>query len=138
MAWGGIKITSADRWFSKAVRLSNDWTCERCGMKGGPTRDDKMLQNCHIIGRRNNATRFSAWNTVCLCINCHRHTGENVREFKAWVAKKYGQSRIDKIDFLARGILKPSKENLKMISDHYRNEFNRMTETGDRTLKSWN
>jgi len=138
MGWGKVKFSTADQWFSKAVRLSNDYVCERCGMVGGPSKDEKQLQNCHIIGRRNNATRFSTWNTLCMCVNCHRYTGENVNEFKAWIVETFGQGRIDKIDFLARGILKPTKMNLKMVSDHYRKEFNRMTKSGDRNLKSWN
>ncbi len=138
MAWGGIKISAADRWFSKAVRLSHNYTCERCGRVGGPTKDDYRMQNCHIIGRRNNAVRFSTANTLCMCILCHDDTGDNVREFKAWIAEKYGQQRIDRIDFLARGILKPTKFNLKQVSDHYRKEFKRMESTGDRDLESWN
>ncbi len=138
MGWGKVKFSTADNWMSKAVRLSKNYTCERCGLHGGPTADEKQLQNCHIIGRRNNATRFSVANTMCLCVNCHRHTGENVNEHKRWIAEKYGQARLDKIDHLARGILKPTKENLKLISDHYRLEYNRMAKTGDRDLRSWN
>ena len=123
---------------SKAVRLSQNYTCERCGLKGGPSKDESQLQNCHIITRAFNSTRYSTANTLCMCVNCHRYTGDNVREHKVWVAEKYGQGRIDRIDFLARGILKPTKFNLKLISDHYRLEHHRMGKTGDRDLQSWN
>ena len=138
MAWGGIKTTTADMWFSKAVRLSQNYTCERCGMVGGPSKDERQLQNCHIITRRNNATRFSVHNTLCLCVACHRYTGDNVNEHKRWIGEKFGQARIDKIDLLARGILKPTKFNLKQIAKHYREEHKRMEKTGDRDLRSWN
>lgn len=138
MAWGAIKRTTADDWFSKCIRLAQDYRCERCTTQGGPTAADVQMQCCHIIGRRNQATRYSVWNALCMCVNCHRETGENVRDFKVWVANKFGQGRIDRIEINARGILKPTKQNLKMISDHYRLEFHRMTKTGARDLQTWN
>jgi hypothetical protein len=138
MAWGKIKINTADQWFSKAVRLSHDYTCERCGRVGGPTADDYQMQNCHIIGRRNNSTRFAVCNTICMCVLCHRETGDNIDTHNQWIIDTYGQARMDRIHLTARGILRPTKANLKVISDHYRNEHHRMQANGDRDLETWN
>lgn len=138
MGWGGIRVTTADKWFSKAVRLSKDYTCERCHRVGGPTKDDYQMQNCHIIGRRNNATRYSTWNVLCMCVTCHQKTSENPNDFKEWLVKYLGQEHLDRNELTARGILKPTKPNLKMISDHYRKQYNHMVKTGERELESWN
>lgn len=139
MASGAIKRTAADDWFSKCIRLAQDYRCERCGRQGGPTIDDFQMHLCHIKGREVKVTRFAASNALCMCPDCHRATDEmGKRAFKQWVAQKYGQARIDRIEITARGILKPTKQNLKMISDHYRAEFRRMTKTGARDLQTWN
>ena len=137
MAWGGIKTTSADRHFSKCIRLAQEWRCELCGKQCGPTIDDYRLECAHIRSRARHSTRFLTANALALCTTCHRNTGDNVREHEEWVVDNFGQARIDLIDFKARGILKPTKQNLKMVSDHYRLEFNRMTKTGSRDLVSW-
>ena len=73
-----------------------------------------------------------------MCPMCHKTTGENIALHEQWVIDTFGQARMDKIHFTARGILKPTKDNLKMISDHYRLEYHRMVKTGDRNLESWN
>ena len=131
MAWGGIKVTEADRWFSKAVRLSKNNTCEMCGIQGD-------MQCCHIFGRRDKAVRYSTLNVICGCVNCHRKTGENPVDFHEWIKVKFGQKRIDMLHLKRRGYLKATPEVRRMISKHYRDEYNRMMETGDRKLASWN
>jgi len=138
MSWHKVTIKTPDMWFSKALRLSKDYTCERCGLVGGPTAEHNQTQNCHILGRRNQATRYSVTNCLCMCAVCHRKTGENIKDHEKWVIEKYGQARMDRIHLTARGVLKPTKINLKLISDHYRLEFHRMTKTGARDLQSWN
>lgn len=126
---GGIKRTQADVWFSKAVRLANDNTCVRCRRPS--------TELAHIKGRRNHSTRYAVVNGLCFCHSCHRWSEENSIDFIDWLNAVY-PGRKDLIQFKARGILKNTEYNRKLISKHYRVEYRRMDETGARNLESWN
>ena len=126
----GVKRSTADQWFSKAIRLRDNDTCQCCGLAGG--------DSAHIVGRRVKATRWSAINALCLCRSCHNTLGEHPLDFAALITRLYGPEREDVLTFKRRGILKDNAETQKKISDHYRLEYNRMRDTGDRDLESYN
>lgn len=64
MGWYKIKIDSADREFSRFVRL-RDGKCVRCGKTVN-------LQTSHYWGRGKESTRFEPDNADALCSGCHR------------------------------------------------------------------
>ena len=126
----GVKRSTADIWFSKAVRLRDDSTCQSC---------KKLGSDCaHIVGRRNNSTRYCAENCLCLCRACHNMYGENPLDFMALISSLYGHDRADYLMVKKRGILKNNDETKKQVSDHYRLEYHRMNKSGDRDLRSFN
>lgn len=57
--------------------------------------------------------------------------------FVEWLDAKNPQTR-ELLMVKQRGILKNNAINRKLISDHYRKEYRRMTATGETTFESWN
>ena len=126
----GVKKSRADHWFSRAVRLRDEHLCQNCG---------KLGTDCaHIYGRRTKVTRWCALNALCLCRACHNWFGENPLEFGALIRRLYGDEREDVLMFKKRGILKDNDDTKKRVSDHYRLEYHRMNNSGDRDLASFN
>ncbi len=80
-----IRIDQADKFFSRYVRESQGWKCQRCSRQYD--RDEaNALQASHYFGRANEATRFAPENVDALCMGCHQLYGstnrEDYREFK--------------------------------------------------------
>jgi hypothetical protein len=126
----GVKRSTADQWFSKAVRLRDNHHCQECG---------KLGTDCaHIYGRRSKVVRWCSLNAVTLCRTCHNGYGENPLAFAALIRRLYGPEREDILMVKKRGILKDTAETQKLVSDHYRLEWHRMNNSGDRDLASFN
>lgn len=125
----GIKTTAADKWFSKALRQAFP-ICEMCGWR-------ESTQLCHIKGRRTNATRYAVDNALAGCFKCHQWMGENPLDFGTWLDSTH-PGRRDRIDLKARGILKNTAENRKLVAAHYRSEYHLLMEDPGHTLESWN
>lgn len=127
----GVKITSADEWFSKCVRIRSNWTCEDCGGQYGPS--STGLQCSHFHGRANYAVRFDPLNAFAHCTSCHyRHEG-NPHEFTLWVATKVGPGAYEvllekknMIEIGREARRDTAKKGPKLIAKHYREEFRRM------------
>ena len=138
MSWGGIKRTSADVWFSKAIRLAADNTCERCG---------KPADDCsHYFGRRNASSRYlagAARNGFALCRGCHNRLGEHPHEHYIFVRSVIGEGGYDLLVEKAREIQKITKEHRREIAAHYRAECERIQDmrnqgiTGYIEVVSW-
>ena len=138
MSWGGIKRTSADVWFSKAIRLAADNTCERCG---------KPADDCsHYFGRRNASSRYlagAARNGFSLCRGCHNRLGEHPHEHYIFVRSVIGEGGYDLLVEKAREIQKITKEHRREIAAHYRAECERIQDlrnqgvTGYIEVVSW-
>ncbi len=126
----GVKKSTADTWFSKAVRLRDEHLCQACGKLG--------TDAAHIFGRRAKSVRWCSLNALCLCRTCHNDFGENPMEFSALIRRLYGEAREDVLMVKKRGILKDNDETKKLVSDHYRLEYHRMNNSGARDLESFN
>ena len=125
---GGIKRWAADDWFSKCVRLAADHQCEHCR---------REATDCaHIYGRRHAALRWDKDNALALCRSCHRYFEENPIDMAQFLDTKY-PGRKERLLVKRRGKLKNTPETRKAISDHYREEYRRMEETGERTFRNW-
>lgn len=127
----GIKRTSADKWFSDAVRLRANNQCEHCGISG-------RTECAHIYGRRQKVVRWCADNAIALCHSCHRTFTENPLDFDKWVKAHIGEGMVDILNEKRRGILKDNKATRDAVAAHYRDEYRRMESTGCRKLVSFN
>ena len=81
-----IKIRKADSEYSKWLRKSRNWTCERCRRReiGG-------MQCSHFWGRKAESVRFDSENTDVLCFSCHNYFSMNPAEYVIWKTKKLGE-----------------------------------------------
>lgn len=81
--------TNEFKLWSRAVKLFYDFTCQRCGERGG------KLNSHHILSYSEYPShRFNVHNGMCLCIDCHK-------EFHS----KYGVNGFtldDNIDFILK------------------------------------
>tara|TARA_R110000803_G_scaffold13278_2_gene37568 strand:+ start:1262 stop:1663 length:402 start_codon:yes stop_codon:yes gene_type:complete len=132
----GIKRDSSDKWFSDAVRHRANYCCEHChkGFEG-------LVQGfecCHIYGRANKSTRWSADNAVALCGGCHRHFTEHPLAFYDFLLEHLGQGHLDLLREKKNSILKTNRTLRLEIAKHYRSEFRRMGEERATDLVSWN
>ena len=126
-----IKRTAADEFFSNAIRLAKDYTCEHCG------KSDGRMECAHIVGRREKTLRWCTDNALCLCHYCHRRFTENPIDFTRWLESHIGAGMLELLTEKRRGILKDTKEVRAEVAKHYREEVKRMAD-GSRDLKSWN
>ena len=131
----GIKRDEADRWFSKCIRLRHDWHCEHCGRQYDES--STGLHCAHIYGRANKSTRWDAGNCVSLDYGCHQRFTANPLDFHNWLHSYLGEGHMELLRERRNQILKTNKALRAEIAAHYRQEFRRMTETGDRNLVSY-
>ena len=71
-----MKISQADKWFSKLIREGAFWICQRCGIiseEGRATGGDRAMQCSHFISRQYKSVRLDSNNALCLCASCHAH-----------------------------------------------------------------
>ena len=136
---GGIKVTEADRLFSKCVRERAGWRCEKCGKKPHP----QGLDCSHHHRRGQWAVRFDPLNAEALCYGCHSHYG-GTKDRMNEVLSDYEQE-----------LLRERKEDIPLakayrgtkgkgeLSRHFREELARMQklrelgETGRIEFDSW-
>lgn len=80
----------ADKLWSLAVRLRDNWTCRRCNKKY----KEKALgyHPHHIFTRSKFSTRFDLDNGLGLCSTCHDFAGEHPHDFKDWLISQPGWS----------------------------------------------
>lgn len=120
----GIKRTTADIAFSKAVRESFDWECQVCHSYG--KHNPAMMDCSHIISRANRRTRFTVDNAICLCRSCHEKMGRNTLEHAALAQDVLGEDRYWALKRKANTVKKIPKTVEKQIAKHYRNELKRI------------
>ena len=118
-----IKITTADAWFSKYIRLRDAYhngyvSCVTCGK----AKHWKEMHCGHFVTREKLATRFHEKNSHAQCESCNCFkSGEQAKPALA-IDRMYGvgtaQMLIDLGD--VRGQKKHTKEDLKYLSDKYR------------------
>ena len=120
-----IKISAADKWFSRCVRARNEWKCERCGKWYGPS--SSALHNSHYHGRSNKSVRWDKDNGFACCFGCHRWLGSNPAEHTDFVRGKLGDTRFELLKerkssiVLGKQLVKDEKHGL--IAHHYRQQF---------------
>jgi len=120
-----IKVTQADKWFSRCIREAANWTCEVCNTQY--PEGAQGLQCSHYFGRRNYSVRFCNAPPNCFahCYYCHMLMGANPYDFNHWVTETIGEGAleilIDKRNDIDAGKL--IKKNLKDVANHYKLEY---------------
>ncbi|MEW5248899.1 hypothetical protein [Microbulbifer discodermiae] len=127
----GVKITSADKWFSRCVRERAGWRCEGC--QSEYPENSAGLQCSHFHGRGSYAVRFDPDNAFAHCTRCHYFFEGNPHEFTRWVRERLGEGAydillekkqvVDNARFARRDVKQRHKSE---ISRHYREEYRRM------------
>jgi hypothetical protein len=125
----GIKITSADKYFSLAVRETAHYTCENCGKQG-------RTECAHLVGRREAATRWDTYNALSLCHFCHRRFTECPKDFTDWVELNW-PGRWDILNEKRRVIVKNNEATRKEVAAHYRKELQKLKDDPTYVIISW-
>jgi 5-methylcytosine-specific restriction endonuclease McrA len=103
-----IRIDPLDALFSQYVRLRDNYTCQRCGVKS------KNVQCAHFIGRRNKNTRFNESNATTLCMGCHQYFHANPNIFVEWTKKRLSARELNLLLAQERIIFKPDKKAIEL------------------------
>ena len=96
-----IKLRKTDKLFTEIMRKTQDFTCQRCGMKyvfdGVKVRHLGNLGVSHYFSRRKENTRFDMDNCDLLCnFPCHRlWETEDRAEYTEFMIKKLGSDGFD-------------------------------------------
>lgn len=88
-----LKMTPADKLFSRCVRERANWACERCGN----TPDPQGLHCSHYIGRGNWSVRFDPDNAFAHCYGCHMKLGADKHMFEEHYLEVFGMKTLDAI-----------------------------------------
>ena len=116
-----VKIKPADTAFSRCVRESHDWTCEKCLSKH--EKGSMGLHNSHIFSRRHRTIRWCKENTQCLCFACHSWFGGNPADSGLWILNLLGEGFLDRLREKRDIKMKISKPEEKVIASHYREQL---------------
>ena len=131
-----MKLSPADTWFSKCVRHSNNWTCQKCGKSYTPD-NARGLDCSHHYGRSKRSVRWAKENVTALCMSCHRWWHEYPAESGLWLREFLGEGMADLLQEKANQYVKVTKLEEKEIAKHYKKEYERMVKDGTTDFESW-
>ena len=116
-----IKITTADAWFSKYIRLRDAYdngyaSCVTCGK---PYHWREM--HCgHFVTRDKMSTRFHEWNSHAQCESCNLfRKGEQARHALR-IDKMYGPGKAQMLVDLGDVKSAMAREDYKLMANKYR------------------
>jgi len=123
-----IKIDSADHWFSKCVRISQDMNCERCGKNYAHA--PKGLHCSHYYSRKYSGIRFDQRNAFAHCFGCHQLLGASPQLFADWYGEHQSEEIRERVKFLFNNLAagRRAKREHKDIMYHYRMEAKQLIE----------
>lgn len=93
MATKRLKNAKLDELMSSLIRERDDWTCRDTGFvdsNGQMVKKSRVIDTCHIYGRRTVSLRWYPTNMIALTSSRHRYFTENPLEFKAFVERLLG------------------------------------------------
>ena len=129
-----MKISQADKWFSKCIKKAGRWTCLRCKKQYQET-DARGLDCSHVFGRRHRTVRWCKDNAKPLCMGCHRWWHENPTESGNWLIDLWGEGHFQLLREKRDSGIKVSKLEEKDIAKHYKSQFENMEDGDD--FESW-
>lgn len=117
----GIKITPADKAFSKCIRAANNYVCYKCGAIHN--KSSTGLHCSHNFGRRHKTIRWCKENALPLCFSCHKWFGENPADSGAWLESQIGEGVVQILREKRDSGVKVTKLEEKDIAKHYREQL---------------
>ena len=120
-----IKRNTTDKYFSDAVRMAADYTCQCCSKQSQPPFDNGMIDAAHCHSRHKRATRWHPGNIVCLCRACHMRQTNDPFEHTSFMRSYHGEG-VQLMRELSQSLLKITKKDEKLILAHYKAEIKRI------------
>jgi len=125
-----IKRDTTDHYFSKAIRMRNDWTCEKCFKcddNAKMTNKSKFIETAHVYTRRYRHTRWHSDNAIAACNACHRWFGDNPPDFYIFIKNNIlGETRMDLLMKRKSVSRKYTKAEKAEITEHWKSECKRL------------
>ena len=120
-----VKRFPADIAFSRALRESYDWNCQKCNLNF--SHDHGMLDAAHIHTRKHRSTRWCyKFGAIPLCKSCHRRFTDFPLEWGDFCKSYFGEAWYDEAKRKAWQVGKYTKAEQKEIAAHYRAEEERI------------
>jgi len=116
-----IRIDPLDELFSRYIRLRDNYTCQRCGVKS------KNVQCAHFHSRRKQQVRFDPDNACTLCMGDHLYLDSNPLEKVEFFQNRLGQVNFDLLNSRAR-ITFPRPDK-KMLTIYYQRQIKKLENT---------
>jgi|TARA_Y100000593_G_C4320072_1_gene343264 hypothetical protein len=131
----GIKRDACDAAFSDAIRMRNNFTCEKCELvdtNGQMTGKSRVMETAHVYGRRDRSLRWHTDNAVCLCSSCHRKFTESPLDFASFIENEVlGEGRTEMLRERRNAQIKYNKKQKEEIKKHYKAECRRLQKLRD-------
>jgi predicted RNA-binding Zn-ribbon protein involved in translation (DUF1610 family) len=118
-----IRIDPLDELFSRYIRLRDNYTCQRCGVKS------KNVQCAHFHSRRKQQVRFDPDNACTLCMGDHLYLDSNPLEKVEFFQNRLGQVKFDLLNSRAR-ITFPRPDK-KMLTIYYQQQIKLLDARGN-------
>lgn len=131
----GIKRDAADAWFSKAIRLRDEYACRCCGKIYDTS--STGLHCAHIYGRAAKSTRWCTMNAVSLCYACHQYMGSHPIEFWIWLNNELGKGWLEDLRDKFNIPMKTNAALRKQIADHYRKQVRMLEQDSGHILEDF-
>ena len=116
-----MKISLADSYFSKCIRASNDYVCDRC--KKQYDKSSTGLHCSHNFSRRHRTIRWCKENCIPLCYSCHQWFGGEPLDSGKWLEDFIGIGTVELLREKMNSKVKVSKLEEKEIAAHYRKQL---------------
>lgn len=116
-----MKRSPADDAFSKCIRASVNYTCQRCGKAYDSS--SSGLHCSHNFSRRHRTIRWCKENAISLCYACHEWFGGNPADSGRWLENFIGIGTVDVLREKMNEKMKVSKLEEKEIAKHYREQL---------------
>ena len=132
-----LKRTVADHWFSRCVRMRNDFICQGCGRQ---YEENSMALHCsHYFGRAKKGVRYDGLNAFAHCYGCHKKFGSNPDYFYRHYVDTYGEGALkilrEKVEDIMLG-QRMVKEH-SQISKHYKEQAGILENKRFKGIKGW-
>ena len=127
-----IKNAKIDDIFSRCIRESANWTCQKSGLEdpeGQAKGRSWGMQCCHIFGRRTVSMRWWPDNAICMNSRWHRYYTENPLLFDRFVRSLQGDAVIDALrERFNRKDIKYTDKDRREIYEYFEKTFQSMRE----------
>ena len=134
-----MKISTADKWLSRYIRLRDAWESNgvllnRCATSG-KIQECKQLECGHYMSRRHTSTRWSELNALPQSTYENRWKYGNPEKMAQVLDEKFGKGTADKVKIMTRQVTKVDE---KLITLYYKEAVNELLKSkGWEKLKWW-